>query len=139
MKPIAKRLLIFLIAILVVALAAGLWFKLRYDHMTKVFATTEVRPVDLSSIDDGTYRGSFGEFLVSVELDVTVRSHRITDIEVVDQRGGSGYEALQTLDRIIEAQSPKVDVVTGATKSSQCIMIAAYRALTEIDQESQRD
>lgn len=139
MTRIAKRVLIVLIAILVAAMAAGSWFKLRYDHMAKVFATTEVGPVDLSSLDDGTYRGSFGEFLVSVELDVTVRSHRITDIDVVDQRGGSGYEALQTLDRIIEAQSPKVDVVTGATKSSQCIMIAAYRALTEIAEENPGD
>ncbi len=73
---------------------------------------------------------SFGDFLVSVSLDVTVSDNRITDIVIVEQNGGPGYEALETLDRILEAQSPVVDAVSGATGSSRCIMIAVYKALS---------
>jgi len=46
------------------------------------------------------------------------------------QHCGPGYEAKEVLDRIVAAQSPQVDVVTGATGSSRCLMAAVHRALT---------
>ncbi|MGB7055012.1 MAG: FMN-binding protein [bacterium] len=49
---------------------------------------------------------------------------------MTEQRSGPGYEALETIDRIIGAQSPNVDVVSGATGSSKSIMIAVQNALT---------
>ncbi|MBD3368979.1 FMN-binding protein [Candidatus Fermentibacteria bacterium] len=129
MKKRTRRILTVVISIAIVLLAVAVWFKIRYDRMSQVFATAEVGNVDLTEIDDGTYKGSFGEFLVSVELEVTVQNNAITDIEVIDQHSGPGYEALETIDRIIAAQSPEVDALSGATISSQCIMVATYRAL----------
>jgi uncharacterized protein with FMN-binding domain len=97
--------------------------------MVKHIQSVEITTVDLSKIDDGVYFGEFGDFLVDVKLNVTVCEHQITKIDIIEQRTGGGYEALETIDRIIEAQSPKVDVVTGATGGSMTIMIAVQNAL----------
>lgn len=126
-----RAVLRVLVVLVLILAAAGIWFKVKYDRMVKVFTEAEVAPVDLWQIDDGTYAGSFGEFLVSVELEVTVQNNRIVDLVIIDQHCGPGYRALETMDRIVAAQSPLVDVVTGATGSSRCIMIATYLALTE--------
>ena len=126
-----RSMLRVLVVLLVVLAAAAIWFKVKYDRMVKVFEEAEVTQVDLWQIDDGTYTGSFGEFLVSAELEVTVENHRIVDLVVLDQRCGPGYRAEDTLNRILNAQSPLVYATTGATASSRCIMIATYLALME--------
>lgn len=126
-----KGVLITLAVIVGVLLIGGGFFKIRYDKMTRIFREERVEAVDLQEIEDGVYSGSFGDFLVSVTLDVTVSDNRITDIDIVEQKGGPGYEAEETLDRILEAQSPVVDAVSGATGSSRCIMIAVYKALSD--------
>lgn len=130
MRRGARILLRVTLAVILVAAVAAAWFKIRYDRMVRVFAAAEVAPVDLARIDDGVYTGSFGEFLVSAEVEVTVENHRITCIDIVDQHCGPGYRALETMNRILAAQSPQVDIVTGATSSSRCIMIAVHSALT---------
>jgi len=92
---------------------------------------TSISDVDLTALPDGIYEGSFGDFLVSVNLRVTLSDHRIQNIEIIEQSGGKGYEAHETLGKIKQAQSPKVDAVSGATVSSKCIMVAVYNALTK--------
>jgi uncharacterized protein with FMN-binding domain len=119
------------IVVVVVLIAAGAFY-LRYSKMTTEVksAYDQIADVNLAKIPDGAYSGSFGDFLVSVDLTVTVKDSAISDITVNEQSCGKGYEALETVDRIIQAQSPRVDAVTGATGSSMTIMVAAYRALT---------
>lgn len=85
--------------------------------------------VSLAKVADGTYAGSYGDFLNTVSLKVTVKKHKITNITIIDQKCGQGYGALDTVDRIIKAQSSKVDAVTGASSSSRVIMIAVNKAL----------
>jgi uncharacterized protein with FMN-binding domain len=102
----------------------------RYRQMVKHIDSIMIEDVNLAQIDDGIYAGEFGEFLTSVKLEVTVEDHQITNIEIVEQRASPNHEALEVLDRIIEAQSPNVDVVSGATGSSKSIMLAVQNALT---------
>jgi len=128
---VKKKVLIILAVMVGILIISGGFFKIRYDKMVRTFREERVEAVNLQEIEDGVYSGSFGDFLVSVTLDVTVTENRITDIEIVEQQGGPGYEAFDTLDRILEAQSPVVDVVSGATGSSRCIMIAVYKALSD--------
>ena len=45
--------------------------------------------------------------------------------------GGPQYDAKDMTNRIVAAQSPKTDAVSGATGSSKVIMIAVYDALTK--------
>jgi len=100
------------------------------DHRIKA-EQAKISKVDLLKVADGVYSGNYGNFVVSAKVVVAVKAHRIASITIVDQNCGPGYKALETVDRIIKAQSPKVDVVTGASSSSRTIMIAVYRALKQ--------
>ncbi len=98
---------------------------------------------------DGNYTGTSASG-VFVEVEVTVQEGRISDIQVVQFRRissihagkptpvednswqASSDEALRTIpERIIEKQSTAVDVVTGATMSSETIMAAVQDALSK--------
>lgn len=128
---ILKWILIVVGALAVVLVIAFIFFRMRYNRMVDVIDSVELMSIDLTQIEDGVYRGAFGEFLVSVTLDVAVEDHKITKIEIIEQNSGPGYEAHEVIERIIQAQSPHVDAVTGATGSSKCIMIAVQNALTK--------
>lgn len=125
-----KKALIGLGIFVLIIIIFGVVFVLRARQMVKVIDSTVIEDVDLAQIEDGVYAGEFGEFLVNVKLEVTVQEHQITDIKITEQRSSPDHEAHETVDRIIEAQSPKVDIVTGATGSSKSIMIAVQKALT---------
>lgn len=125
-----KKILIVLGIFLILIIAFGVAFFFRARQMVKRIESVEIMDVDLTQIANGVYTGEFGDFLVDVQLEVTVKDHKIEKIEIIKQRSGPGYEAIETVDRIIDAQSPKVDVVTGATGSSRSIMIAVQSALT---------
>jgi uncharacterized protein with FMN-binding domain len=125
-----KKVLIGLGIFVGLIIIFGIAFFFRAQHMVKVIDSAVIEEVDLTQIDDGVYPGEFGEFLVDVKLEVTVQEHQITNIEIIEQRASPNHEALETVDRIIEAQSPNVDVVSGATGSSKSIMLAVQKALT---------
>ena len=119
------------VILLVIACLAGAFYVRAQSMARNVKAQyASIKPLDLAQVKDGVYSGSFGDFLVSVKVNVTVKRHRITEVKIVEQKCGPGYEALDTTDRIVKAQSPKVDAVTGASGSSMAIMIAVNRALT---------
>lgn len=128
---ILKWILIGLGVLVIILVIAFVFFRLRFNRMVDVIDSVEIGSIDLEQIEDGVYPGEFGEFLVSVALEVTVKGHKITDIEIIEQNSGPGYEAREVIDRIIQAQSLNVDAVTGATGSSKCIMIAVQNALEQ--------
>ena len=84
---------------------------------------------DLSLIADGNYEGSYESFPVKVKLRVTVLNHSIIAIELLKHDNGQGKDAEKILDRIIEEQTIKVDVISGATYSSKVILKAVEVAL----------
>ncbi len=128
LKKIGLVIGIILVVLIVVA---GVMF-IRFQSMASNVKAqySALKPVDLRQVKDGVYEGSFGDFLVAVKVKVTVKYHRIREVKIVEQRCGAGYEALDTTSRIVKAQQPKVDAVTGASGSSMAIMIAVKRALT---------
>jgi len=126
-----KKIAWVLGVILVIALVGGGVLVYRLAGMAHRFEEEIARvcPTDLSRIKDGNYVGSFGNFAVSAKVDVIVKDHKITSIKIIEQSCGQGYNAPETIDRIIAAQSAKVDAVTGASSSSRCLMLAVDRAL----------
>lgn len=117
--------------IVVVAVLAGGFVLYRLQGMAHRIegAQAGIGGIDLSRVADGVYSGSYGDFVVSAQVEVAVKNHRIVKITIKDQKCGKGYEVLDTVGHILKAQSPKVDAVTGASSSSRCIMIAVDRAL----------
>lgn len=90
---------------------------------------TSIPDVDLSKIADGVYKGSHKVFPVEAEVRVTIENHKIIGIELVKHFNGQGTAAEVIPDRVTEAQSLKVDIVSGATYSSKVILKAIENAL----------
>lgn len=84
---------------------------------------------DLKIIADGQYEGSYQVFPVSVTVRVAVREHRIVSVNILKHFNGQGKAAEAITGKIIEAQSPDLDVISGATYSSKTILKAVEVAL----------
>ena len=93
-------------------------------------STIQGGPVAEDELVDGLYRGSARNGPVIAVVDVVVADQGIAEIRIVRHghwRGGAAEEAIPGW--IIEQQSTRVDVVTGATISSVALMNAVDAAL----------
>lgn len=81
---------------------------------------------------DGTYTGTGNGFRPGLEVSVTVKSGKISDIQITNINDTPGYydQPVSIIPQeIIKAQSTNVDAVSGATRSSNGIMMAVEDAL----------
>lgn len=93
----------------------------------------KVGDVDLSKIKDGTYEGQANGYRGLVKVSVTVKSHKITEIKVISNSDDAAFfnrAKAGVIKSILDKQSLKVDVVSGATYSSNGIIKAVKNALT---------
>lgn len=84
------------------------------------------------TLQDGTYIGSGTGFGGNITVQVTIVKGKITKIVVTNHSGETpSYfsKAMAMVDRILAAQSPNVDMVSGATYSSRGIRDAVVQAL----------
>ena len=89
-----------------------------------------VENIDLTNIPDGIYVGEYDVTYVYAKVEVTVQSGRITNIEILEHRGGTqGIPAEAIVYTIYEQQRIDVDTVSGATNSSRVIQAAILDAL----------
>ena len=87
-------------------------------------------PVHNGKLTDGVYEGTHKAGPNKALVRVTIEEGRLVDIEIIKHRAWKGKKAESIIPRkIIENQSTKVDVVTGATNSSRVIMNAVQRAI----------
>lgn len=84
---------------------------------------------ELSSLDDGDYKGEYTLTPVEVEVMVSIKSNQISDIEILKHFNGLGKQAEAIIPLIIDKQSLNVEIVSGATVSSKCILKAIENAL----------
>ncbi len=98
---------------------------------TTAQADTEPAPEESAS---GTFEGKGNGFGGELQLKVTVTDGKMEDIEVVSHHESSVVfnRALPIItERILEAQSPEVDSVTGATFTSYAVKAAVAEAMKE--------
>ncbi|MFA4905145.1 MAG: FMN-binding protein [Candidatus Margulisiibacteriota bacterium] len=120
------------VILLVAAVAVGIFMYRLATMASSIEAqSAQLTKVDLRKVMDGTYTGSAGNFVVTAKVEVEVKNHRIKKITILDQKCGPGYEARDTVGRMLKAQSPKVDAVTGASSSSRTLMLAVDQALKQ--------
>lgn len=83
-------------------------------------------------IADGVYKGSATGFSGPVTVAVTIMDKKITSIDILSSTDDEAFfnRAKGVIDRIISSQSFDVDVVSGATYSSNGIIGAVKNALT---------
>lgn len=88
----------------------------------------------LADAADGTYVGEAQGFGGPIVAEVTIQGGKITDVKVTGEKEtpNLGAVAVETLPgKILDAQSLNVDVVSGATVSSNAIFAAVTAALAE--------
>lgn len=119
-------LLVILIAVVAVKVIAG-----NMESNLEALKSAEITPVDLELTEDGTYFGSYSVLPISVEVNVTIKDHAISNIELIKHTNGQGKPAEAILETVLEAQTLQVDSVSGATYSSKVILMAIENALIE--------
>ena len=95
--------------------------------------------IDLSKIKDGTYEGQAKGYRGLVKVSVTVKDHKITAIKVLSNSDDAAFfnrASAGVIKNILAKQSLKVDVVSGATYSSNGIIKAVKNALTGEEDKS---
>ncbi len=84
-----------------------------------------INEVDLTRVDDGTYRGSFTFVKFAYVVDVKVQDHRIAGITMVKNRDDKWAVSAATMaDSVVRYQKLGVDVIAGATASCRVILKA---------------
>jgi len=126
MKTFWKVLLLLVIIIILLA-GGGLFYLSRgLDSGSRV----PINEVDLSALTDGTYTGTYEGGRWTNTVKVTIKDHRITDIEIVDDLLFSQPEVVdKILARVIDEQKVNVDVISEATISSKAYLKAIELAL----------
>ena len=124
-RRIVLAAVIVLVAIIIAVFGAKSYIEASLVKLTE----TSIPDVDLSKVADGVYKGSHKVFPVEAEVRVTIENHKIIGIELVKHFNGQGTAAEVIPDRVTEAQSLKVDIVSGATYSSKVILKAIENAL----------
>lgn len=104
------------------------------DTETETENATEDTQTATGSFDlaDGVYKGSATGFSGPVTVAVTIMDKKITSIDILSSTDDEAFfnRAKGVIDRIISSQSFDVDVVSGATYSSNGIIGAVKNALT---------
>ena len=96
-------------------------------------ATEDTQTVTGSfELADGVYKGSATGFSGPVTVAVTIMDKKVTSIDILSSTDDEAFfnRAKGVIDRIISSQSLDVDVVSGATYSSNGIIGAVKNALT---------
>lgn len=83
---------------------------------------------------DGTYTGVGDGKNSNLKVSVTVSNGKISSVKILSANEPNGEEALKIIPKeIIDEQSTDVDVVSGATMTSNGIMAAVYDALSQAE------
>ncbi|MBN1646742.1 MAG: FMN-binding protein [Spirochaetales bacterium] len=132
-----KRSIVILIIILViVAGLAGIavkgWAALSREHAEA--RNLPIAGLDFSTLKDGIYTGAYEGGMYrwrANKVKVTVDAGKVTSIEQVDSAdpGKENTDSRKLYDRIIEAQSLQVDVISGATLTSRAYLKGVEMAL----------
>lgn len=91
----------------------------------------DVKDVNFNTIVDGEYIGICQNKILFAVVKVHVKDHEITDIEILEHKDSYMEQARQIADNVCSAQSLDVDVVSGATLTSDTVLNAIENALKE--------
>ncbi len=98
------KIALIVIGIIVLILGIGLLFMMKAN---KEIQNMVINEVNLSELQDGTYKGSFSKRGIKSEVEVTVKDHQIITInnvgEFADDHSKKGAEG--TTSKIIDKQS----------------------------------
>ncbi len=120
---------IILIIVIVILALGGIMFLFATRGLKKV-KNLPLEDIDISSIPDGEYTGSFTGYRWSNTVRVTVKDGKITDFEVVEEKMQGGDEVINGVkEKLIEKQDLHIDAVSGASVNTRAYLKAIEDAL----------
>ena len=131
-KGIVALIIVLIVVVLIgVTVCAGCVSLSREHNEAR---NVPIAAINFSTLRDGTYTGEYegGMYKWRVnKVKVTVDSGKVTGIELLDSSdpGEKNTDSRQLYDRIIEAQSLQVDVISGATLTSKAYLKGVEIAL----------
>ncbi|EKQ51558.1 MULTISPECIES: FMN-binding protein [unclassified Clostridium] len=129
MLNIKKILLSVACLAIITGIIVGGKYLISLRNYQKTIKELTISKVDLSKISDGVYIGSYDVDFIAAKVSVTVKSHKIENIDLLEHKTDRGKPAEVITDRVVKAQSLQVDAVSGATNSSKTILKAIENAL----------
>lgn len=111
----------------------------QYENREKSRARESINAIELferaevSRVSDGTYQGVSTGYSGQVKVAVSVAGGQIKDVKVIAHRERQFYSSIEdTTKQILDLQSVQgIDGTTGATITSQAIVNASARALSQ--------
>ncbi|MCR4714039.1 MAG: FMN-binding protein [Treponemataceae bacterium] len=97
--------------------------------MKKSLAKIQNAEIDMNKVEDGNYNGHSELGPVIVDVAVEVENHKIKKIELLRHDCGLGHPADEIVNTMVEKNTFDVDVISGATISSEIIKNAVNNAL----------
>jgi len=136
-----------LITTLIIAAALGIgglmgWSNLSNEH--EEARNVSLDAADFGSLNDGTYEGEYDGGMYgwrAGKVSVVVASGRVEKIVllVTSDPGAENTDHERLFNRVVEAQSLDVDVITGATLTSKAWLKAVENALVKADKKRERE
>jgi uncharacterized protein with FMN-binding domain len=124
-----KYIIVAVIVIVVAACILGIkYLKSVYDYKEKV-KNIVINDVNLENKEDGEYFGEFDVDFIAAKVEVDIKDKKISNIKLIEHKNERGAKAEVIPERVVRAQSLKVDAVSGATNSSKVILKAIQNAL----------
>jgi uncharacterized protein with FMN-binding domain len=121
------KIVLGIFIVLVVIVTGGIAF---ISSGLKSGSKITVSNVNLSSVKDGIYDGKYRAGRWSNEVKVTVKDHKITQIDVVkDVLIPDPKVTKEILSRVIENQDTTIDTISGATVTSKAYLKSIETAL----------
>ena len=128
MKKAFRFFLVLFLILLILAVSCTAMMNKEIEETKKELMAIE--DPDLSKVEDGTYKGKVETMLVKVELEVSVKNHKIISISIIEHDNGKGKPAEAIIDDIVKDNSTDVELIAGATMSSLVIRAAVIDAVT---------
>ena len=129
MKKIFRVFIVLILFILILVVSCTAMMNKEMEKAKNELMLVE--DPDLSKVEDGIYREKVETMLVKVELEVSVKNHKIISISIIKHDNGKGKPAEAIIDDIVKDNSTDVELIAGATMSSLVIRAAVIDAVTK--------
>ena len=129
MRKTAKILLGCILTLGMLAAGTGLAMS---RQIRRTYQWLDAVPVmELSQVRDGVWEGEEETTLVKAAVRVTVKDHRMLEIQLTRHENGKGTPAEAMLPEMVRRNTSEVDTVSGATMSGKVIRAAVRNALAK--------
>ncbi len=124
-----KKYTIAALILVLVIVVAIVFLVINKKKDIKEFNEVIISDIDLSNTPDGTYSGEYEFKGLYVKVSTTVKDNKISNVDILEHRVRYGESGESIVEDVISSQKLNIDLISGATVSSKCILKAIENSL----------